>query len=241
MSSVRLKEFYRRAKRKAEYLINFKSPKTGKAVRRRQFINQEMVKLAKEGGQIALRARLEKMIVKSGMWLRAPNQEGLDSMVAVLIALLDDIHLVAWSARVNLTNLADRCQLITKSKAGNVSISRAHRAIESLCMLGVITSPKAKFNPFDGHCETKDFVVRDSFFLLFGIAPKKALRERSKILGTPSYELVDHNDMRVLEAQNEIRRKKREASLKRMMDKRQRVAQARRESVFKHRQLSSAA
>lgn len=164
--------------------------------------------------------------------------EGLEACIAMILVILDDIDLVSHYQRSNLTHLAKLANLYTVSAAGNESISRAVRAVELLTKMGYLVTKKAVFNNFDGFCEVKHIMATEKLFQLLSITKQETNRARCHFLGEDASVIISDNDLRILTAGNEILKKKRAASAKRMAEKRERMREAKRGAVFSDQQAA---
>ncbi|MCX9039620.1 RepA protein [Citrobacter portucalensis] len=162
-------------------------------------------------------------------WVNKGNRDGVSAEIALLHVILDNLDLCTWQPVKNLELLAEQAGLVTYSQAGGKSISRASRAAERLVRLGIITAPKAYFNPYDARCECKEITVTEAFFQLLGIDAKKARRERARLAGEPREEAdnVTLNHPQIIATTLENRARMMAAGLSRMKARRDRAREAR--------------
>lgn len=185
-----------------------------------------------EEGLKKIRAELVKESKRCKERLRRLNAEGTEALLAMIIVLMDDVSLISHFVLSSLTNLAKRANLFTQSAAGNESISRAVRAVQTLASFGLVETEKAVFNPFDKHCEVKNIKLTSKFFILLGISPKKINKTRCELIKEVVDRVVDDNDSRVLADEFKIKETKKVASLERMQERRAKLREAMKDSLF---------
>lgn len=145
--------------------------------KRRRFLNRWIRTLATPAGRLKIHAELRRRIRLSKFWVNEPNQNGVEAICELMLAILDDLDLSTWQTRHNLSTLAERAGLKTSNKI----ISRASRGCDRLHWLNLIITEKAEFNPYDAQCACKHIDVTESFFAALGIPLKMVYRERAKL------------------------------------------------------------
>jgi len=200
------------------------SPNINPEKKRRRFLARAIAKADAAIKSLRVFGDLMRRRRQSLYWTNKGNRDGVEAETALLMVILDNLDLRTWQpSKKNLEQMAKQAGLV--SPCG--SISRATRAAERLTLLGILSAPKAYFNPYDARCECKQITVTEAFFTLLGLDLKAAKRERAKLAGEhpDNYEAVNLNHPAIITATLANREKMNAAGLARMRAKRERARQ----------------
>lgn len=111
---------------------------------------------------------------------RNPPEQRKKAIEALMQGMCFHYDPLANRVNVSVTTLAKECGLATESKKGNLSISRATRALESLCRDFNLITYDTKFDPITGSNLPSNITFTSNFFDILEISKSELTKIRNE-------------------------------------------------------------